>query len=130
MVSSNPLDAEIINELKSVSQRAEFFPALLHEASVDMQRCGEQIRHALAMHDHSCVRDAAHALKGVSANVGAQRCLALANRLMSASRTDLEESAERLSVDLGDALQVTLAALRQEIAAAGGTRSADGTTTL
>ena len=130
VVSSNPLDAEIINELKSVSQRAEFFPALLHEASVDMQRCGEQIRHALAMHDHSCVRDAAHALKGVSANVGAQRCLALANRLMSASRTDLEESAERLSVDLGDALQVTLAALRQEIAAAGGTRSAGGTTTL
>lgn len=130
VVNSNPLDAEIIEELKSVSQRAEFFPALLHEASVDMQRCGEQIRYALAVHDHACVRDAAHALKGVSANVGAQRCLALANRLMSASRSELEESAERLSVDLGDALQVTLAALRQEIAAAGGTRSADGTTTL
>ena len=130
VVTSNPLDAEIIDELKSVSQRAEFFPALLHEASVDMQRCGEQIRHALAVHDHACVRDAAHALKGVSANVGAQRCLALANRLMSASRSELEESAERLSVDLGDALQATLAALRQEIAAAGGTRSADGTTTL
>ena len=129
-VSSNPLDAEVIEELKSVSQRAGFFPALLHEASVDMQRCGEQIRLALTMHDHASVRDGAHALKGVSGNVGALRCLALANRLMLASRAELEESAERLSVDLGDALQITVSALQREIAAAGGTHSAVGTAPL
>ena len=95
-----------------------------------MQRCGEQIRFALAVHDHASVRDAAHALKGVSANVGALRCLALANRLMAASRAELEESAERLSLDLGDALQITVSALQREIVAAGGAQSADGTTPL
>ncbi len=129
-VASSPLDLEVIEELKSVSLRAEFFPALLREASTDIQRCGAQIRAALAEHEHAAVRDSAHALKGVSANVGALRCLALANRLMSASRADLDDSAQRWSADLADALQDTVVALEREIAAYPGTQSADGAASL
>ncbi len=129
-VTSNPLDLDVIEELKSVSLRAEFFPALLREASTDIQRCGAQIRAALAERDHAAARDAAHALKGVSANVGALRCLALANRLMSASRAELEDSAERWSADLGEALQTTVTALESEIAGEPGTHSASGATSL
>ncbi|MBL0162328.1 MAG: response regulator [Xanthomonadales bacterium] len=129
-VASNPLDPEVIEELKSVSLRAEFFPALLREASTDILRCGAQIRVALVESDHSTVRDCAHALKGVSANIGALRCLALANRLMSASRAELDDSAQRWSTDLADALEVTVAALEREIAADPGAHSAGGTAAL
>ena len=129
-VAINPLDADVIEELKSVSPRAEFFPALLREASVDIERCAAQIRDALAAHDHVAVRDGAHALKGVSANIGALRCLALANRLMTASRADLDEFAERTSADLGDAVQITLTALEREIGGDRGTRSGEGAASL
>ncbi len=129
-VTVNPLDPDVIEELKSVSLRVEFFPHLLHEASIDIEHCAEQIRVALAQHDHAAVRDAAHALKGVSANVGALRCLALANRLMTASRDDLDDSVQRWSADLVDAVQITVAALENEIVVDQDARSAGGTTSL
>ena len=103
---------------------------MLREASVDIERCAAQIRDALAAHDHVAVRDGAHALKGVSANIGALRCLALANRLMTASRADLDEFAERTSADLGDAVQITLTALEREIGGDRGTRSGEGAASL
>lgn len=129
-VAIYPLDPDVIEELKSVSLRADFFPALLREASTDIQRCGAEVLAALAEHDHAAARDAGHALKGVSANVGALRCLALANRLMSASRTDLDDFVERWSADLGDAVQITVAALEHEIAGDRAARSGDGSTSL
>ena len=129
-VAVHPLDADVIAELKTVSRRADFFPALLEEASEDIRRCGEQIRQAIVERRYSGIHDVAHALKGVSANVGALRLLALSSRLMSASRADLDSSGERWAHDLADALEITLVALRKEIDSARGGFSADGTTSL
>lgn len=131
-VAVSPLEQSVIDELKSVSLRPQFFPTLLTEAKNDMQRCGQQILDALASGHHTAVRDAAHALKGVSANVGAVRLFALASNLMVASRDELDTARQRWSADLSDALSITVAALRKEVgeANAAPTGSGDGTASL
>lgn len=125
-VAVTALDAEVISELKTVSHRAEFFPSLLREAEHDMVRCVQHILEALQRHQHGAVRDAAHALKGVSGNVGAVRVYALASSLMATPGDDLDRSAERWAADVSDALQITIAALRREIEAAGGADESSG----
>ncbi|HNV07581.1 MAG: ATP-binding protein [Dokdonella sp.] len=118
-VAVTALDAEIIAELKTVSHRAEFFPSLLREAEHDMVRCVQHILEALEKRQHGAVRDAAHALKGVSGSVGAVRVYALASSLMATPGDDLDRSAERWAADVSEALRITIAALRREIEAAG-----------
>lgn len=118
-VAVTALDAEIIAELKTVSHRAEFFPSLLREAEHDMVRCVRHILEALEKRQHGAVRDAAHALKGVSGSVGAVRVYALASSLMATPGDDLDRSAERWAADVSEALRITIAALRREIEAAG-----------
>ncbi|MEP6881921.1 MAG: ATP-binding protein [Dokdonella sp.] len=113
-VATNPLDRAVIDELKSVSRRPEFFPTLLIEAENDIQRSCTQIQDAMSKHDYSSIRDAAHALKGVCANIGAIRLFALANRMMVAPREEVEASLERWSADIGEEFRATVDALRNE----------------
>ncbi len=126
----SPLDQAAMAELKSVSVRPEFFPNLLIEASNDIQRNAQQIIEALAGRQYTLVRDAAHALKGVSGDVGAVRLLALAGNLMTVTREELDSSRERLSADLADAVRITLAALKKEVQQVAVAASADSATTL
>jgi two-component system sensor histidine kinase RpfC len=121
-VSVSALDNETIEELRTVSSRPEFFPRLLREAELDMLRTAQAIVDALARADYAPVRDHAHALKGVCANVGAVRLLALASKLMACSREELEAGRERWSADLRDGLALTVAALRRETADAEASR--------
>lgn len=129
-VAVSPLDQNVIGELKSVSTRPQFFPKLLSEAENDMRRCGQQILEALDRSCYTSVRDAAHALKGVSANVGAVRLLALASNLMVAPREELDRAHDRWRSDLSDALRITVSALRKEVGEANATLSSDGTPPL
>jgi two-component system sensor histidine kinase RpfC len=118
-VSVSALDESIIGELKTVSSRPEFFPILLTEAENDMVRNTQLILDALAHHPGAPVRDHAHALKGVSANVGAVRLQALAAKIMATPREELDAARERWSADLRDTLRLTVAALRREVEMAG-----------
>jgi two-component system, sensor histidine kinase RpfC len=118
-VSVSPLDQEVIDELKSVSPRPEFFPRLLAEAESDMLRNSQMIVEGLSHANHATLRDCAHALKGVSANVGAVRLSALAAKIMAASREELDGARERWVSDLNEALRLTIAALRKEVRDAG-----------
>jgi two-component system, sensor histidine kinase RpfC len=129
-VAVSPLDRDVIDELKSVSARPEFFPNLLSEAENDIQRSCGQIMEAIALQNYSLMRDAAHALKGVSANVGAVRLFALASKLMIAPREDVEAATDRWSVDLGDELRATVEALKKEVGDARAAALANGTTSL
>ena len=122
-VSVNALDAETIEDLRTVSSRPEFFPRLLAEAENDMVRNAQLIMEALARADYAPVRDHAHALKGVSANVGAVRMLALASKLMRTPRDEVEAARERWIADLRHALEFTVAALRRAAAAPGAAAS-------
>jgi two-component system, sensor histidine kinase RpfC len=129
-VAVSPLDRDVIDELKSVSARPEFFPNLLSEAENDIQRSCRQIIEAMSLQNYSLMRDAAHALKGVSANVGAVRLFALASKLMIAPREDVEAAVDRWSVDLGDELRATVEALKKEVGDARAACLANGTTSL
>lgn len=129
-VSVNALDREVIEELKSVSPRPEFFPRLLAEAESDMLRNSQLIVEGITHANHATLRDCAHALKGVSANVGAVRLSALAAKIMAASREELDGARERWVSDLNDTLRLTIAALRREVRDAGSDPSGAGSTSL
>jgi two-component system, sensor histidine kinase RpfC len=129
-VSVSPLDREVIDELRSVSPRPEFFPRLLAEAESDMLRNSQLIIEGLSHANHATLRDCAHALKGVSANVGAVRLSALAAKIMSASREELDGSRERWISDLNEALRMTIAALRKEVRDAASGSSGSGASSL
>jgi two-component system sensor histidine kinase RpfC len=112
-VPINPLDPDIIEELRAVSTRPEFFPRLLAEAENDIERNCRHIIEALTRRNYASVRDAAHALKGVSANIGAVRLVTLANSLMLASREELDSSRDRWIADVREAQGMTAVALRK-----------------
>jgi two-component system sensor histidine kinase RpfC len=129
-VSVHALDPETIEELKEVSSRPEFFPMLMTEAEHDMVRNSQLILDALTQMNHASLRDAAHALTGVSANVGAVRLLALATKLRTSPIDEIDASRERWAADLNDTLRLTVAALRKEVSDVGGHASGGGATTL
>lgn len=126
----SPLDRGVIDELKSVSTRPQFFPKLLLEAEQDIRHSGQQILDAIAEDHYASVRDAAHALKGVSANVGALRLFALASKLMSASREEFDRERDRWISDLESSLRDTVAALRKEVEACDSSSIDPGATSL
>lgn len=116
VVPINALDPEILDELREVSARPEFLPTLLTQAEHDIVRSCQQLVEALAGRNYISIRDTAHALKGVCANVGAVRLVALAGNLMIISSDELESSCERLAADLRDASRMTVNALRKAVA--------------
>lgn len=125
-VAVSPLDLNVIEELRSVSHRPEFFPTLLAEAEADLRRNGELVLQALGENSYSNLRDAAHALKGVSANIGAVRLFALTSRLMAAARDEIEAESEQWIKDLGNELRIAIDALDREIRAPGASGSVSG----
>lgn len=114
VVPVDALDRDRLEELRSVSSHADFFPRLIAESERDIVRSGNALLVALGRGEHAAIREVAHMLKGVSANVGAMRLFALTGRMMSASREEIEAARDRWSQDLRDSLDLTTEALRQE----------------
>ena len=121
VVPISPLDAAVIEELRSVNTRPEFLGQLLAHAENDIARACQQVLEALASRNYATMRTAAHALKGVSANVGAIRLVTLSTSLMSMDSDELSASAERLATDVRETSRATINALRQTVAASGAT---------
>ena len=112
-VPVSPLDMNAIDELRTISVRPDFLPMILGEAENDITRCSTQLVEILTSKDYTLVRGVAHALKGVSASVGAVRIVALASSLMAASREELDSSSRRLAADLQEAVRITVHALKK-----------------
>ena len=129
-IVASAIDAGVMDELKSVSSRPEFFPNLLAEACNDIQRNAQNVIDGLSDRQYAAVRDAAHALKGVSGDVGAVRLVALAGNLMAASREELDLAQDRWSTDLTEAVRATVAALKKEMQIAQWGVSVDGASSL
>jgi len=116
VVPINPLDEDILNELKKFNTHSDFLPRLLAHAENDIMRCCQQLLDALASHSYASIRTIAHALKGVSANVGAVRLVTLASTLMSMSSDELDASYDRLEADIRESSRATIQALRKTVA--------------
>jgi two-component system, sensor histidine kinase RpfC len=116
VVPVSPIDHEVLDELKSINGRPEFLAMLLSHADSDITRSCQQLFQALAEKNYASVPNIAHALKGVSANVGAVRLAALASSLMNMSSDELDSSHERLGADIREWSRVTVVALRKIVA--------------
>lgn len=119
VVPISPLDAAVIEDLRSVNTRRDFLPQLLSHAENDITRACQQLLEALTQKNYAALRTAAHALKGVSANVGAIRLVTLTTSLMNMSSDELASSSERLAADIRETARATVNALRQTVAASG-----------
>jgi two-component system sensor histidine kinase RpfC len=111
VVPPNPLNEKVIDELRKINRRPDFLPQLLAQAEEDIVRCCQQLLDALARKDYASIRTAAHALKGVSANVGAMRLVTLANTLMNMSSDDIASATDRLAADIRESSRAAGAAL-------------------
>ena len=108
------LDKSRIENLREESSRPGFMRALLTQARSDIdmncQLLGQSLRNA----DVEAMRESAHALKGVCANIGAVRLVGLSSSLMAIRREDIKQP-ERLIADIETARSATDAAISQVI---------------
>jgi two-component system sensor histidine kinase RpfC len=118
VVPVSPLDENILEELRSVSNSSDFLGKLLAHAEADITRSCQRLSDALADRSYAAVPNIAHALKGVSANIGAVRLATLAGSLLSMSSEELESSGDRLAADLRECTRATVDALRAVTASA------------
>jgi len=125
VVPVNPLDESVIDGLKKINSRPDFLPQLLAQAESDISHCCQQLLDALASRDYASIGTAAHALKGVSANVGAMRLVTLANTLMNMSSDEIAPLNDRLAADIRESWRAAGAALAKMIADAGKTSADD-----
>ena len=111
-VPTQHINLEVIEELKSISDRPKFLAELLGNASEDIERNCIDLAKAWSRRDYEDVHDIAHALKGVCASVGAGRLEWLANKLMRMPAEELEQPGERLKTDITETARLTVAAIR------------------
>jgi len=119
VVPVNPLNESVIDGLKKINARPDFLPQLLAQAQSDISRCCQHLLDALASRDYASIGAAAHALKGVSANVGAMRLVTLANTLMNMSSDEIAPLNDRLAADIRESSRAAGTALAKMIADAG-----------
>jgi CheY-like chemotaxis protein/HPt (histidine-containing phosphotransfer) domain-containing protein len=107
------LDVEVVAQLRSLAEATDasllnqIFEAFLSDGFVRL----EALRTALAQGDVETLRTAAHALKGASANIGANGMAALAHELQSLGELGTVENAEALVIGL----EAEFARVRAEI---------------
>jgi two-component system sensor histidine kinase RpfC len=117
VVPVSPLDESALDELRSLNAtNAGFLGKLLSQAEIDIARACQQLSDAFANRSYATVPNVAHALKGVSANVGAVRLATLAGTLLQMPSDEFEANGDRLAADLRECARITVVALRQAIA--------------
>jgi two-component system sensor histidine kinase RpfC len=114
------LDPGVLEELSSLGMGERFERELVEQCLRDAADCIASIEVSAANEDWDALRDHAHALKGVSGNVGLVRLAALSGELMRVDRWRLaQEWRQRL-----EALQSQLAKGRAALAARNQARGA------
>ncbi|HVK53887.1 MAG TPA: ATP-binding protein [Burkholderiales bacterium] len=114
-VSIQYLDHSVIDDLRAMSDRPEFLGHVLSDAADDIERNCNNLIKALLADDIKQVHDTAHALKGVSASVGAARLASLAGKLMRVDRWELKQTSDRWKTDIAEAKNQSLSAIRNII---------------
>lgn len=112
VVQVSPIDMGIIDELRTISSRPGFLEKLLVQAMQDIARANDQLRDALVQRNHASIASVAHALKGVSANVGAVRLTAAMSTLMNLSSDEIDAARQKLAADVRVAVTDAMDALQ------------------
>ncbi len=81
IVETPPLDEEVLRDLTKLSPDPTFVDRLLRGFVADTERLVREITDGLTQRSYEKVKDAAHALKGGAASVGASQLTQLATRI-------------------------------------------------
>ncbi|MDE2084648.1 MAG: response regulator [Xanthomonadaceae bacterium] len=128
VVPVSALDEDTLDELRGLNAiNAGFLRKLLAQAEIDITRACQQLSDAFANRSYAIVPNVAHALKGVSATVGAIRLATLAGALLQMSSDELEADGDHLAADLRECSRITVVALRQAISDSGASGTSAGT---
>ena len=100
VVDTPPVDASVLADLGRLSQDPTFVDRLIHGFRGDTERIVGEIVDALAHRKYEKVKDAAHALKGGAASVGATQLTQVASRLEKATHDALRMKAAQWTENL------------------------------
>jgi len=105
------LDTTVLDELAAMGMGAEFEREFIAHCLADANACLVAIRAAAQAGEWAQVREQAHALKGVAANMGLARLSALGSELMRLADWQMREQWQQRVAALGAALEEGRAAL-------------------
>jgi two-component system, sensor histidine kinase RpfC len=106
-------DPNVLEDLGRLSPDQTFVDRLLRGFRSDTERLQRQILDALVQRKYELVKDAAHALKGGSASVGATQLTQLSIRLERANHETLRLKAAQLTEELNSIAARTFSSLEQ-----------------
>jgi two-component system sensor histidine kinase RpfC len=115
VVDTPPVDASVLADLGRLSQDPTFVERLIRGFRGDTDRIVAEIVEAMAQRKYEAVKDAAHALKGGAASVGATQLTQIASRLEKASHELLRLKAAQWTEDLLRTSTKTLDALEAHL---------------
>jgi two-component system sensor histidine kinase RpfC len=115
VVDVPPLDPTVLDDLARISTDATFVERLLRGFKGDTERLATQIAEALVKRRYELVKDAAHALKGGAASVGATQLTQLATRIEKATHDTLRLKAAQFTEELDGAVTRTLRELERHL---------------
>lgn len=105
------VDMAVIEGLREIKDTPEFLHKIISDATSDISELSRQMAQSIAAVDLLQVHRQAHAMKGVSLNVGAVRLAALSERLMTMSHDMLGGDPTRWQGELANAVAQTCLAL-------------------
>jgi two-component system sensor histidine kinase RpfC len=115
VVDTPPLDASVLHDLGNLSPDPTFVERLIRGFRGDMERIVAEVVEAIAQRKYEAVKDAAHALKGGAASVGATQLTQIAARLEKAPHDMLRLKAAQWTEDLLRTSARTLEALEMHL---------------
>jgi len=110
------LRTDVLEELAGMGLGTQFLRDFSEQCLRDASRCLAEAERSAAQGRWDSLREAAHALKGVSENLGAQALVSRSSELMRASDAVLAKEWRRLVGNIGTQLEGTAAQVRSEVA--------------
>ena len=117
VVDTPPLDATVLADLARLSSDPTFIDRLLRGFKGDTERLVREIADALGSRRYEAAKDAAHALKGGAASVGAMQLVQIATRIDKAAQDTLRLKAAQWTEELIGAANRALLALDEHLEA-------------
>ena len=109
------LRTDVLEELAGMGLGKEFLEDFVDQCLRDASRCLAEAERGAATSKWEAVREAAHALKGVSENIGAQALVERSTEIMRASDAVLAKEWRRYLGMLGSMLEATAEQVRREL---------------
>ena len=96
-----PLDAAVVEDLAALGEGSSFFTELVHDFFRDIEMLLEDMKAAVESGDVSALRDAAHAMRSCSGNMGAMVLREICGRARDMTPQTIRTEGTRMIAELG-----------------------------